>query len=244
MKSRSLNILLPLLIIAGAARAQEENTETNSSSSLSFSGSETDSGSSLSFPSTLQVGNRSDRERITLLLEVASVYFKEDQFDEAVSAYERILEIDPDHLEARVTIGHVYISAKKYAEAEAMLLGLIKDFPDDFQLKNNLAWLYSTAEDPAFRKGKMAVEYAQKAMVIAPKDHHVWSTLAEAYYVTGDYEKAYRAIQHMAALAMRYGTNITEEMVAEYNEQIRKCKRAYESQQELEKLNNSTDSAE
>ncbi|MBN2164568.1 MAG: tetratricopeptide repeat protein [Pontiellaceae bacterium] len=230
MKNRfPILILSTLLLTAGALQAQEEESSTNSAPATS----------SLSFSSSLQVGELSDTERIDLLLEVADVYFAEKRYEEAVSAYERILEIDPEQLEARITIGHVYISAKQYAKAEAMLKGLIEDYPDDFQLKNNLAWLYSTAEDPAFRKGRKAVELAQEAMVIAPLDHHVWSTLAEAYYVIGDYEKAYRAITHMASLAMRYGTNITQDMIDEYNEQIRKCKRAWDSQKALEELNKS-----
>ena len=57
--------------------------------------------------------------------------------------------------------------------------------------------------------------------------------LAEAYYVTGQYEKAYRAITHMASLAARYGQGITKEMVEEYNEQIRRCKRAWDSEKAL-----------
>ncbi|MEA2069292.1 MAG: hypothetical protein U9P12_08835 [Verrucomicrobiota bacterium] len=66
-------------------------------------------------------------------------------------------------------------------------------------------------------------------MTLAPTDYHVWSTLSEAYYVSGDYEKAYRAIKQMAGLAALYGKNITEEAVVEYNEQIRKCKRAIDT---------------
>ena len=71
-------------------------------------------------------------------------------------------------------------------------------------------------------------------MTLAPNDHHVWSTLSEAYYVSGEYEKSYRAITHMAQLASRYGTDITEESVNSYNEQIRKCKRAMDTVESLD----------
>ncbi len=182
----------------------------------------------------LQIGTRTDQERIDFLQQVASAYFDEKEYDQAISAYERILDIDPSNKEARFIIGHVYITAKQYGKAEAVLKQLIEEYPEDFQLKNNLAWLYATAEDPAFRDGEEAIKLAQEAMVLAPNDHHIWSTLSEAYYVTGQYEKAYRAIEHMAKLAMRYGgKNITKETVDGYNEQIMKCKRAWDSEKAL-----------
>jgi len=213
---RFLKLIPCLILIATSATAQEDNTNTTASAS------------------GLSISSRTDQERIKFLSEVAQAYFKEEDFESAVSAYERILEIDPKHQQSRYVIGHVYISAKQYGKAEAVMTALAEEYPDDFKLLNNLAWLYATAEDPAYRDGQKAIEIAQKAMVLAPNDHHVWSTLSEAYYVSGEYEKAYRAITHMASLATRYGTGITKESVDEYNEQIRKCKRAWETQKMID----------
>ncbi len=89
--------------------------------------------------------------------------------------------------------------------------------------------MYATAEDLSVRDGQKAIRLSHEAMVLAPTDHHVWSTLAEAHYVSGDYEKALRAVTHMASLATRFGKNITEQSVKDYNEQIRKCKRALDT---------------
>lgn len=208
---------LSIALIASAAVAQQETNAPLTESQ----------------PSSLTVTGRTDEERIKFLLEVASVYTKEKDYASAINAYERILEIDPMNKEARYISGHVYINAKQYAEAEQTMLLLIEENPDDFQLKNNLAWLYATAEDPAFRDGQKAIDLAQQAMILAPNDHHVWSTLSEAYYTTGQYDKAYRAIKHMANLASRYGQNITKDMVESYNEQIRKCKRALDAEEVL-----------
>ena len=184
--------------------------------------------------SGLKLSDRTEAERIQFLLQVASAYFAEDDFGAAIGAYERILEIDPSHQESRYIIGHVYINAKQYAKAEKILSQLVAEYPDDFKLRNNLAWLYATADDPAFRNGRKAIKHAQEAMILAPTDHHVWSTLAEAHYINGEYEKAYRAIIHMASLAARFGTDITQESVESYNEQIRKCKRAWDTQKMIE----------
>ncbi|WP_372845684.1 tetratricopeptide repeat protein [Pontiella sp.] len=182
----------------------------------------------------IQINQKTDAERIEFLLSVADAYFAEKEYESAVSAYERILEIDPNHQQSRYVIGHVYIEAKQYQKAEKLLSELVEDFPEDFKLKNNLAWLYATAEDPAVRDGHKAIALAQEAMAIDPYDHHVWSTLAEAYYVTGQYEKAYRAITHMASVATTHGQGVTQEQVDAYNEQIRKCKRAWDTQKMIE----------
>ena len=190
---------------------------------------ETPSGNS---PSLLP-SKQTPEERIEFLSNVAQAYFRDQDYTSAISAYERILEIDPAHEESRYIISHVYINGKQYRKAEKLLLELIEEFPENFQLLNNLAWLYATAEDPSIRDGKKAVEIAQKAMILNPTDHHVWSTLSEAYYILGEYEKSYRAITHMASLATSYGKGITKEAVESYNEQILKCKRAMETAESM-----------
>lgn len=208
-------ILLTACGLTLAANAQDTSTSSQTSSGL-------------------VINERTDEERIRFLLDVAQVYFQDDDFVSAMGAYERVLEIDPENTEANYIVAHVYISAKAYAKAEALLLKLIEQDPEDFTLKNNLAWLYATAEDPKYRDGKKAVRYAQEAMILEPNDHHIWSTLSEAHYINGDYEKAYDAITTMAKLAAKYGKGVTKEQVDEYNEQIRKCKRAWDTQKVLE----------
>ncbi len=178
-------------------------------------------------PSSLEIsGDRTQAERIIFLMDVAKAYISEKDFSAAVDAYERILKIDPAHVQTRHMLSHIYINAKQYRKAEALFFELIKESPENFSVWNNLAWLYATAEDPSIRNGKKAIKYAKEAMTLAPLDYHIWSTLSEAYYVSGDYEKAFQSVTHMASLATLYGTDITKESVVEYNEQIRKCKRA------------------
>lgn len=204
---------LPLLLLPASSGFAQNEAATNSTQS-----------------SSLQISKeRTQEERIQFLLDVAQSYVNEEEFESAIEAYERVLAIDPKHIQARFVVGHFYITAKKYKKAETTFLALIEEFPEDFKLWNNLAWLYATAEDPSIRDGKKAIKFAHEAMTLAPTDYHVWSTMSEAYYVSGDYEKAHRAILHMASLAVRYGTDVTEESVKEYNQQIMKCKRAMDT---------------
>ena len=128
----------------------------------------------------------------------------------------------------------VYINTKQYAKAEQLLEALIDEYPENFQLKNNLAWLYATAEDSAFRDAQKAIELAQEAMILAPNVHNVWSTLAEAYYSAGQYEKANRAIIHMISLVRRYGSDMPQPMIDSYKAQMRKYKRALDTEKVLQ----------
>ncbi len=208
-------LIAALILVTALTSAQADGAKTNLTSGL-------------------QLSTRTDEERCAFLLSVAKAYTKESDFEATVQTYERVLKIDPNQKEARYFIALAYIETKEYVKSETKIMSLMKDFPDDFRLKNNLAWLYATAEDLSFRDAKKAVQIAQEAMMMAPKDHHVWSTLSEAHYAAGEYEKAYRDITHMAALAANYATDITPEMVENYNEQIRKCKRAWETKKLLE----------
>lgn len=177
--------------------------------------------------------DQTEEERVQFLLDLGSAYLAENDPASAITAYERILEIDPMHAETRFLSSTVYIAAKQYAKAERMLKSLMEEYPDDFQTKNNLAWLYATAEDPAFRDGEKAIELAQEAMIIAPNIHNVWSTLAEAYYCTGQYGKAYRAMNHMSSLVKTYNVNISQETAGSYFQQIRKYERSLETEKAL-----------
>lgn len=217
------NSLCILVFLAPCLRAQETDpVEQTDTASTAESGLPSD--------------NRTEQDRIDLLLNVGSVYMEEQDYTSAISAFKRVLELDPENQQARYILTYAYINTAQVKEAVELLNQLIEDYPDDFQLKNNLAWLYATTPDPAFRDGRKAIKLAQQAMVLAPYDHHIWSTLSEAYYVSGDYEKAFRAIKQMAALASQSGNGITQEMVDNYNEQLRKCRRAWETEQALKDL--------
>jgi tetratricopeptide (TPR) repeat protein len=56
---------------------------------------------------------------------------------------------------------------------------------------NELGWIYATSKDPHFRDPSKALEYAQKAVSLSEgKSPEILDTLAEAYYVNRDYDKA------------------------------------------------------
>lgn len=172
-------------------------------------------------------------ERIKMLQHIGNIYFQDGDLENATSAFERILEIDPTQKDARSILGVIYVNSKNYAAAIENMKGLAEDYPEDYQALNNLAWTYATAEDPAYRDAVGAIDLAQQALVLAPYDHHIWSTLSEAYFVSGQYEKANRAIQHLVKMATTKKIQLTQDAVDTYNNQIRKCSRAIETEKLL-----------
>lgn len=65
-----------------------------------------------------------------LLMELAEAYFYAGKPDQAVSAYEQVLAVDPGYSEARVDIATIYYYSGMYDQAIAQLQELIKNDPD------------------------------------------------------------------------------------------------------------------
>ena len=42
------------------------------------------------------------------------------------------------------------------------MTALIKDYPNDYQAMNNLAWVYATSEDKKYRNAQLSVELAKR----------------------------------------------------------------------------------
>jgi tetratricopeptide (TPR) repeat protein len=95
--------------------------------------------------------------------------------------------------------GGVLLEQGRFAEARDLMRKHLQQSPNDFQVLNNLAWLYATAPSP-YADPPAALELALKAACLAPVPH-VFDTLAEAYYANGRYAEALETIEH--ALAMK-----------------------------------------
>lgn len=151
----------------------------------------------------------------------------------AVQSFEQALAIEATNSRALFGIGTSYISLERYEEATNHLYRAIRlASSNDHFAVNNLAWLHATARDIRYRDGAKAIELARQALVLAPLDYHIWSTLAEGYYISGDYEKARRAAEE--ALKIARSANLPEQNLQEYESQVRRCRSAAEAMDILE----------
>tara|TARA_B100000927_G_scaffold246962_1_gene210060 strand:- start:140 stop:787 length:648 start_codon:yes stop_codon:yes gene_type:complete len=175
-------------------------------------------------------------QKIEMLRKIASVYYQTKDYDYALKTYDKILKESPSDQEAQYMIGVIYITSKKYKEAIDHLEKQIDRYPNNYHGFNNLAWLYATADDKKFRDAEKSLDLSLKALALAPFDKHIWSTLAEAYFISGNFSKAKRAMQQVVDLATQEKGNLTQDMVKTYNSQIEKFDRALKTQ-ELMNLN-------
>lgn len=158
-------------------------------------------------------------------LQIAAAYMQEGYANDALRKFIYAYRIMPDQEEALFMIGTILISLKDYEDCVAIFEDLAKRYPDDYRMNNNLGWIYCTADDPKFRDGRKAERYASKALIYAPNDYHVWSTLAEARYVYGNYKAAERAARQALMLAKGQVAADSAELRG-YEELLDKCKRA------------------
>jgi len=170
-------------------------------------------------------------QKIEMLRKIAGVYYQTKDYDYALKTYDKILKESPSDQEAQYMIGVIYITSKKYKEAIDHLEKQIDRYPNNYHGFNNLAWLYATADDKKFRDAEKSLDLSLKALALAPFDKHIWSTLAEAYFISGNFSKAKRAMKQVVDLATQEKGNLTQDMVKTYNSQIEKFDRALKTQE-------------
>jgi Zn-dependent protease with chaperone function len=108
------------------------------------------------------------------------------------------LERHPGHALLQGLYGGLLIDAGRYGEAQQALLRALELAPEDPSNLNNLAWLYATAPPPYFNP-EAALRYAEQAAALKPEPT-ILDTLAEAYHVNGQDQRAVETIDRAIAL--------------------------------------------
>ncbi len=157
-------------------------------------------------------------------LEAAALALLESDTAQASIALREATRLDADSRTVRFMAASVFIQGGHFKEARDVLEDLLRQHPQDYSLMNNLAWLYATAGDRAIRNPARAVQLAREALLVAPHDYHVWSTLGEAHYVNQEYERATRAIREALRIAQEQQAPSGQR--ADYEKQLARYERA------------------
>jgi Flp pilus assembly protein TadD len=128
-----------------------------------------------------------------LRFNLGRLYFMRDDFTNAVAQFEKVLEINPDDLEANVNIANSYLSLAqnvltKYREMTDKELAKVPE--KEIKEKKNLEKEYY---------GK-SVPYLEKAVQVKPDDAILWNNLGVAYVNAGMEEKGKAAFDKSEAL--------------------------------------------
>ncbi len=95
----------------------------------------------------------------------------------------------PNNARLRMQLGVLRYEMGQERRALADLRSSVAMNPGDPEALNSLAWLLVTAEDQDLRDPAKGLDLAQEAVKISPKAH-IWDTLAEAYFVNGQPDRA------------------------------------------------------
>jgi len=122
----------------------------------------------------------------------------EGDFSVIEKIVERRLTAEPDNPMLHLLLANIFFEREDYGRAENHYLFVIKRMPENAEALNNLAWLYATAKDMSLRNPNEALRLARKAVELDPKPH-ILDTLAESYFVNGDFMHAIKAIDQALA---------------------------------------------
>ena len=122
--------------------------------------------------------------------------------EEAVKWYRRAAE--QEYARAQYLLGTMYATGKGVTKDEAEAVDWYGRAADrNLAIAcNDLAWQSATSEDPAIRNPQKALEYAKKAVELSSQPVHSYlDTLAEAYYVNGQFDKAIETAKKAISLS-------------------------------------------
>lgn len=174
--------------------------------------------------------NEMTHSKVSFLMSTGIEYEDEGDWKEAEQVYLRALEHDPTDDNLLFRLSGLYVSMARYGEAIELLERQVERYPENPMLHNNLSWCYSVSVQD--RNVSKALLHAREALISWPDNPSVWNTLAEAYYVAGDYEHALRSSDYSLELLMKMEPE--EREVQSYLNQRAKIARAFDAFKMLE----------
>jgi len=223
------NLLLILTLLLPAAFAAAQNAPQGGVAPLPIGAYEPASNATAGVE-TSGATNAAKSGRASLLMGAGVQYTDEGEYAEAEQAYLRALKNDPGNPDIRFNLSALYAMMKRYKEAVDVLNSLAAEFPENLMVQNNLAWIYATGGE--MKNGKLALRHAREAILSGPTQPLLWSTLAEAYCVVGQYDEALRALECAIDLLKTQGD--PQKKISEFEGQRTKILRAQQAYKRLQ----------
>jgi superkiller protein 3 len=105
--------------------------------------------------------------------------------EELVPAFQDAIRLEPDYPPAQVRFGDALVRVGRLPEARAAYEKALELDPEFAIAHRNLGQVLVSLEEPA-----TAIEHLERARALTPDDGMVHSTLARAYWLAGDAERA------------------------------------------------------
>ncbi len=125
------------------------------------------------------------------------IYERLEKLEKSKLHYSRFLNKHPKALDVSFRLANVFTLLGDEASTIKLYKKIIAERPDHDLVLNNLAWLYLTAEDRRLRDVEKGMELARKSVELNPTIDNL-DTLAEAYFQSGEQNKAIEVIRKAA----------------------------------------------
>ncbi len=128
-------------------------------------------------------------------------YEKDEQYDKAIAAYQKAVEINPQYYKAWVNLGVAYRLSGDIDRAEASYTEALAIEPDYAELHASLGALYIFKNEP-----HKALDALANAIELDPQLAVAHANMAVAYAMTGQFERAEEALND--AIQLDYDNSI------------------------------------
>lgn len=113
--------------------------------------------------------------------------------DSALESYAKWLDEHPDDTNVRISYANSLQLSQRFDEAGVQYAAVLEVAPDNAIVLNNQAWIVRK-QNP-----QLALEYARKALTLAPNSPEVLDTLAVVEFINEDYQRAARTVARALA---------------------------------------------
>ena len=165
-----------------------------------------------------------------LLNNMGVAYHDREEYEKAIEAYRKAIDLDPRYFETFCNLGTVYHDVKEYEKAEEMYKREIAINPKYPKVYNNLGALYNDTGE--YEK---AIDAYRKAIELRPDQMEMHFNLGLAYQHAGEYEKSIAAYKRAIRLKPDY-PNAYNDLGVSYHKsgKLEKAIEAYEKALELD----------
>jgi len=147
-------------------------------------------------------------------------HFRQTMIERELQRVTRELRRFPENADLHRRLGDLSYEIGALRTAMHAYEDALRINPKDATALNNLAWLLATSEDTALRNPEAALELAMRAAALNPAPH-VLDTLAESYFVNGNFQKAIE-VEALALEKARSGRGYYEDQIQKFKEEAAK----------------------
>src|SRR5438067_107969 len=141
---------------------------------------------------------------VTAHYNVSSAFLKKGEIDEAIFHCQAVLSAQPENADAHTILASAFLQQGEIGNAIEQYEKTLKIARRSVPALNNLAWIFATYSDPAFRDGTKALELAQRANEFSGRNNPIiLRTLAAAYANAGQFSRAVEVAQLALSLTDR-----------------------------------------